>query len=70
MDMKFHAAQDLYVTLLITVIVRTFGSFKMVIGDEDAVFARVEDLVAEEWDAVSLFCDSSTIFIKGRVDYG
>ena len=36
-------AQDLYVMLLRPVIVRTFGSFKMVVGDESAKLAKVDD---------------------------
>ena len=59
-------AQDLYVMLLRPVIVRTFGSFKMVVGDERAELAKVDDLVSNGWDIASLFCDCSKRFINGE----
>ena len=57
--------QDLYVILLRPVIARTFGSFKMVVGDECAMLDKVDALVAKEWDIASSFCDCSKTFING-----
>ena len=55
----------MYVMLCRPVIVRTFGSFKMVVGDECAMLAKIDDLVAKEWDIASSFCDCSKRFING-----
>ena len=46
-------AQDLYVILLSPVIVRTLGSFRIVVGGMGVVLAMVAALVATGWGMTS-----------------